>query len=434
MIGETNRQAVRLWDPADPAFRADPYPFYDRLRTEAPVYQAPGGPLVISRYDDVLRVLRSNSFSRDIEANARIDETDLIAVRRRDRRGGAKTILNLDPPDHTRLRRLVSKAFTPRAIDRLRPRIEVMVDAVLDRAAEQGEIELVDELAFPVPFQVISELLDMPTERADELRSWSQALTLGLEPGATIDDLDAAEAAIMQLIPYLVAIIDARRAAPGEDLLSGLLAVEDEGDTLSPAELIAFVVLLYVAGHETTVNLIGNGTLALLRNPDELRRARRVTDRRAAALRRAGSAHGARADGTGHVHRFRRRDDHRRTRRHRADGARRGQPRPAGLRGAARAAAGSSQRSTPPCVLDRHPLLPWRVAGEARGDDRDRSADPALRLDRARRSAALARPSDDPRRRPPAAARVVGAAYGFWSRCTSELVSHRSPPRSTTCL
>ena len=268
------REGQRLWDPADPAFRANPYPFYDRLRTEAPVYQAPGGPLVISRYDDVLRVLRSNAFSRDVEANARIDESDPIAVRRRDRRGGAKTILNLDPPDHTRLRRLVSKAFTPSAVDRLRPRIEAMVDPVLDRAAERGEIELVDELAFPVPFQVISELLDMPTERADELRSWSQALTLGLEPGATMDDLDAAEAAIMQLIPYLVAIIDARRSKPGDDLLSGLLAVEDEGDTLSPAELIAFVVLLYVAGHETTVNLIGNGTVALLRNPDELIRWR----------------------------------------------------------------------------------------------------------------------------------------------------------------
>jgi cytochrome P450 len=274
MTSETKHETVRLWDPADPAFRANPYPFYDRLRIESPVYRAPGGPLVISRYDDVARVLRSNAFSRDVEANARIDENDTIAVRRRDRRGGAKTILNLDPPDHTRLRRLVSKAFTPSAIDRLRPRIEAMVDAVLDRAAERGEFELVDELAFPVPFQVISELLDMPTERAGELRAWSQALTLGLEPGATMDDLDAAEAAIMQLIPYLVAIIDVRRSSPGDDLLSGLLSVEDEGDTLSAAELIAFVVLLYVAGHETTVNLIGNGTLALLRNPDELVRWR----------------------------------------------------------------------------------------------------------------------------------------------------------------
>jgi cytochrome P450 len=265
----------RLWDPSDPAFRADPYPFYDRLRTEAPVYRAPGERLVLSRYDDVVRILRSPDVSRDIEAQAILDETDPVAVRRRQRRrGGAKTILNLDPPDHTRLRRLVSKAFTPTAVERLRPRIEQMVDDALDVAAERGSIELVDELAFPVPFLVISELLDMPTARADELREWSQALTLGLEPNASIADLDAAEAAIGQLIPYLLEVIDHRRLHPGADLLSGLLAVEDQGDTLDAAELLAFVVLLYVAGHETTVNLIGNGTLALLRHPGELRRWR----------------------------------------------------------------------------------------------------------------------------------------------------------------
>jgi cytochrome P450 len=260
-----------LWDPHDPAFRADPYPFYDRLRAEDPVHHLSPYQVVLTRYSDVFATLRSTEVSRDIEAHARFDERDEVAVRRRARRrGGAKSILNLDPPDHTRLRRLVSKAFTPRAIESLRPRIEAMVDEALDRAAERGSIELIDELAFPVPFQVISELLDMPTERADDLRAWSQALTAGLEPAATMADLDAAEAAVMQLVPYLVDIIEQRRAAPGDDLLSGLLAVEDDGDTLSPAELIAFVVLLYVAGHETTVNLIGNGVLALLRHPDQL--------------------------------------------------------------------------------------------------------------------------------------------------------------------
>jgi cytochrome P450 len=266
--------APALWDPNDPAFRADPHPWYDRLRLEAPAYRAPGGPLVLTRYDDVASTLRSGEVSRDIEANATIDESDPVAVRRRDRRQGAKTILNLDPPDHTRLRRLVSKAFTPSAVSALRPRIEAMVDAVLDRAEAHGAIELIDELAFPVPFQVISELLDMPTERADELRAWSQTLTLALEPTATLAELDRAQAALMQLVPYLVGIIERRRAAPGDDLLSALLAVEDDGDTLSPSELISFVVLLYVAGHETTVNLIGNGTLALLRHPDQLARWR----------------------------------------------------------------------------------------------------------------------------------------------------------------
>jgi cytochrome P450 len=264
-----------LWDPFDPAFRANPYPYYDRLRSEAPAYLAPGGSTVITRYADVFATLRSNEVSRDVEANAIIDPTDEVAKRRRERRrGGAKSILNLDPPDHTRLRRLVSKAFTPRQIELLRPGIEQMVDTALDAAADRGHIELIDDLAFPVPFQVISELLDMPTDRADELRDWSQALTASLEPAATIDDLDAAEAAVLELVPYLIEVIEQRRSAPGDDLLSALLSVEDDGDTLSFEELISFVVLLYVAGHETTVNLIGNGTLALLRHPDQLDRWR----------------------------------------------------------------------------------------------------------------------------------------------------------------
>jgi cytochrome P450 len=263
--------AERLWNPFDPEFRADPYPWYDRLRTEAPAYLDPAGSTVLTRYADVFATLRSNHVSRDVDANAILDESNPVAVQRRERRrGGAKSILHLDPPDHTRLRRLVSKAFTPRAIESLRPSIEVMVDRRLDLAAERGAIELIDDLAFPVPFQVISELLGMPMDRADELRDWSQTLTLGLEPTATLADLDATDAAIAQLVPYLIEVIEARRADPGDDLLSGLLAVEDDGDTLSAAELISFVVLLYVAGHETTVNLIGNGMLALLRNPEQL--------------------------------------------------------------------------------------------------------------------------------------------------------------------
>ena len=262
------------WDPSDPAFRADPYPTYELLQRERPAYQVPGGSLVVTRYDDVVRTLRSNDFSRDVDANATIRDDEVARRRRERRRGGAKTILNLDPPDHTRLRRLVSQAFTPSAIERLRPRIQSMVDTVLDRAAARGSMELVDELAFPVPFQVISELLDMPTDRADELREWSQALTAALEPNATLAVFDAADAAIGELVPHLVTVIEERRRAPGDDLLSGLLAVEDGGDRLSPAELIAFVTLLYVAGHETTVNLVGNGVLALLRHPDELARWR----------------------------------------------------------------------------------------------------------------------------------------------------------------
>jgi cytochrome P450 len=264
------------FNPFDPAFRADPYPAYARLREAQPVHVSPFGFVVVSRYDDVVRTLRGNEFSRDVEANATPTD-DPVRERRRDqlrrrREAGeaAKSILNLDPPDHTRLRRLVSLAFTPSAIERLRPRIQSLVDDILDRAGEAGSMELVDDLAFPVPFQVISDLLGMPTERQDEVREWSQAVTAALEPTADEATMVAAATAAQALADHLDAVIATRRADPGEDLLSQLLLVEEAGDRLSTAELRSFVALLYVAGHETTVNLIGNGLLALLRHPDQL--------------------------------------------------------------------------------------------------------------------------------------------------------------------
>ena len=262
------------FDPFDPAFRADPYPFYDDLRRLDPVHRTPMETIVLTRYEDIATTLRSNDFSRDIEANAN-EPVDPLSKAKRDRRRGregAKSILNLDPPDHTRLRRLVSKAFTPSAIERLRPRIQSLVDEVLDRAALAGGFELVDELAFPIPFQVISDLLDMPTDRSDELREWSQVITLALEPTSTMEDLARTDEAFAQLIPYLFEIVEHRRQHPGDDLLSALLAVEDDGDTLTLPELMSFVVLLYIAGHETTVNLNGNSVNALLAHPDQLSR------------------------------------------------------------------------------------------------------------------------------------------------------------------
>ncbi|MEO1058103.1 MAG: cytochrome P450 [Actinomycetota bacterium] len=261
------------YNPLDPAFRADPYPFYDELRTHEPVHVTPLGMVVLTRYDDVATTLRNPTMSRDVDNGAPRPD-DPVWRRRRERRRGAKNILGLDPPDHTRLRRLVSKAFTPTAIDALRTSIEQMVDEVLDRAAERGELELVDELAFPVPFEVISDLLAIPKERSEEIRDWSQVLTATLEPTTTIESLDEADTAGEQLVTYLMEVVEDRRRNLGDDVLSGLLVVEEEGDRLTTEELLSFVVLLYVAGHETTVNLIGNGTLALLRNRDQLARWR----------------------------------------------------------------------------------------------------------------------------------------------------------------
>jgi cytochrome P450 len=259
-----------FYNPFDPAFRADPYPFYDTMRDYAPAITTPLGLVVLTRYDDVSNALRSNDFSRDIEANATLPD----GVEPPPPRRGAKSILNLDPPDHSRLRRLVSKAFTPSAIEALRPGIEQQVDAILDRAADAGRIELVDELAFPVPFQVISDLLAIPSDRADEIREWSQVLTASLEPTSTPETLALAGDNFEKLSAYLTTVIDARRNDLGDDVLSALIVAEEGGERLTTDELLAFVVLLYVAGHETTVNLIGNGMLALLRHPDELVRWR----------------------------------------------------------------------------------------------------------------------------------------------------------------
>ncbi len=262
-------QPAPLYNPFDPGFRADPYSFYDTMRAYAPAIATPLGLVVLTRYDDVASALRSGDFSRDVEEHA----TPVAGQRQRVRRG-AKSILNLDPPDHTRLRRLVSKAFTPSAIDALRARVEVQVDAVLDRAAEAGRMELVDDLAFPVPFQVISDLLAIPSDRSEEMRAWSQRLTASLEPTATDDELEASGNAFELMSDYLTEIIDARRRDLGDDVLSALILAEEAGERLSTEELLSFVVLLYVAGHETTVNLIGNGLLALVRNRDELVRWR----------------------------------------------------------------------------------------------------------------------------------------------------------------
>lgn len=267
-----------VFNPFDPAFRADPYPTYVALRTHDPVHVSPFGFTVLTRYEDVARTLRGSEFARDIEAHVTERPDDPRRARRERQRqriedgAVAKSILNLDPPDHTRLRRLVSLAFTPSAIERLRPRVQQLVDDVLDRAAEQGSIELVEELAFPVPFQVISDLLALPTDGSEQIRDWSQTLTASLEPTADEAALDATEVAAAAMGDYLRGVIEHRRQHLGDDLLSALIVAEEEGDRLSPAELLSFVILLYVAGHETTVNLIGNGTLALLRNPDQLRR------------------------------------------------------------------------------------------------------------------------------------------------------------------
>jgi cytochrome P450 len=180
-----------------------------------------------------------------------------------------------DPPDHTRLRALVQKAFTPRMIDQLRPRIVTVVAELLDRMAErQGPVDLIAEFAYPLPVVVIAELLGVPAEDRVKFQEWSALLAASVDPLISSELMDRVTWAREALHAYLREIIAERRQQPRSDLISALVAVEERGDVLSEPELVVMCTLLLVAGHETTVNLIGNGVLALLRHPDQLERLR----------------------------------------------------------------------------------------------------------------------------------------------------------------
>ena len=266
-------------NPFAPGFFANPYEQYGQLRDHVPVYESPFGPWILTRYDDCIRLLRDPRAS--VEERRVFDRRALLFAEDDPRRArGTRAILNIDPPDHTRIRRLAGKAFSPRRIEALGARIQALVDEFLDRAAAcaeadpDGTVDVIADLAFPLPFVVISELLGMPEADRDVLRDVSHTLVLSLEPLTPPEHAPLLIAASDAMASHVDAAIEWKRAHPADDLLSALIAVEEEGDRLSPQELRDQVTLLYIAGHETTVNLIGNGTLALLRHPEQLARLR----------------------------------------------------------------------------------------------------------------------------------------------------------------
>jgi cytochrome P450 len=271
-VPETDQPETPVaYNPFAEGFAENPYPQYQALRHVDPIHHSPFGIWVLFRDQDVRAMLRDQSLSVD-ERNMHQTVFSELAQREMGEAAemGTYSMLNLDAPAHTRLRRLVSKAFTPRMIERLRPRVEELVDSILDRAAASGGMELMDDLAFPLPFTVITDLLGMPDTDTNELRRLSGLVVRSLEPvvePAMLHEIAAAAASLHELIS---GAIEWKRARPADDLLSALIAAEDEGDALSEPELAEQVALLYLAGHETTVNLIGNGVLALLRHPDQL--------------------------------------------------------------------------------------------------------------------------------------------------------------------
>jgi cytochrome P450 len=260
-----------VFDPFAPGFTDDPYPQLEQLRASAPVHDNPIGFWILSRYEDVSALLRSGLSVEDANAGpGPLRDLNEAVYGDRGRRMFGLSMLDKDPPDHTRLRKLVSKAFTPRSIAALEPQIVELVDGYLDRMAEEGHVDLVGSLAFPLPFAVISTMMGMPDIDHTRLRDLSGTLVRSLEPvtdPAVMEEIIAADDELASMARDVIAW---KRDNPADDLLSRLIQAEDDGDVLNDDELVAQVLLLYIAGHETTVNLIANGVLALLGHPDQL--------------------------------------------------------------------------------------------------------------------------------------------------------------------
>jgi cytochrome P450 len=270
----------------DPHRVADPYPTYAWLREARPVWRPVERVYVLSRQEDCAAVLRDPRFGRA--------EGGRLGLRRLGQDSGTaaerpavRSFLMLNPPDHTRLRRLVSRAFTPARVRDLGPRIEAIAAGLIKTAsASTGPVDLIEALASPLPVTVISELLGVPSADYDRLVAWSDALARGLDPAFLIsaEDRERQQVARAEFGAYLADLIAERLRSPGDDLVSALAGVTDGGDVLSEEELIATCILLLVAGHETTTSLMGSAVLGLIQHPDQLARLRAEPELMAGAV------------------------------------------------------------------------------------------------------------------------------------------------------
>lgn len=262
-------------DVAASAFKADPYPYYARLRAEAPVHRvrlpARQSGWLVTRYDDVAALLKDERFVKDKAAALTAEQAAKQPWVPRVFRPLTRNMLDLDPPDHTRLRNLVHRAFTPRLVDRMRDRIQDLADDLLHAAEGRGGMDLIGDYALPIPTTIIAEMLGVPEGDRHRFHRWTRSIVAADPAGWGM--LWAVPSALA-FLRYIRRLVAARRLAPRDDLLGSLVQAEEAGDQLSEDELVAMIFLLLIAGHETTVNLIGNGMLALLRNPDQLERLR----------------------------------------------------------------------------------------------------------------------------------------------------------------
>jgi cytochrome P450 len=255
-----------------PAFFVDPYPVYARLRATAPVFwHEPWQGWVVTRYGDVLTVLQNarhfSNAGRQTLMLRRLPPEIRVALAPLEEHYTQGGLSNQDPPQHTRLRSLIVRAFTPRTVEAMRPHIQALVDELLVAAAQDESFDLIRAFAYPLPALVIAHLLGLPPEDCKQLKQWSDEITAFLGQAAATPEIAAqGQVSLLELRAYFARQIERRRRAPGPDLISALLAAEENGQGLTKNELLGTCVTLLLGGHETTTNLIGNGVHALLRN------------------------------------------------------------------------------------------------------------------------------------------------------------------------
>jgi cytochrome P450 len=262
--------SVPLFNPLSPEFIRDPYPYYERLRTADPVHVTPFGSYLASRHAEVSVVMRDKRFGKDhVERMKRRYGPDVM--KEPVIRSMCHWMLHRDPPDHTRLRGLVVKAFTARRVEDMRPRVQQVVDRTLDAIEAQGHMDLIEDFAFRLPVTIICDMLGIPEDHREIFYKSSREGGRLLDPvPMSKAEIEQANAANLASEMYFQQLFELRRKNPGDDLTSELLLAEEDGSKLTHEELTANIILLFGAGHETTVNLIGNGLLALHRNPDQL--------------------------------------------------------------------------------------------------------------------------------------------------------------------
>ena len=267
----------QVFDAYDRGFLADPYPTYARIREESPVFfDESWGLTFIARHEDVTTVLKDRDrFGRDLRHRMGIDEVEQDIYQHSYppqwptwTKYIRESFIDLEPPRHPRLRRLVSKAFTRRSSEVFRPRLEQEADAILDAVVETGSMEVISEYATPIPLTMIAELMGIPSEHHSLLVDWSNVIVRAFDEGVTPAEGDAAEQATKDFVEYLEDVVAQRRTRPGEDLVSAMLDVDESGDTLTDAEIVGTSILALNAGHEATVHAIGNSLLALARDPE----------------------------------------------------------------------------------------------------------------------------------------------------------------------